>query len=187
MTWSEFPAAAPASFRCVAVHLQWTGSPGPPKFMNPLLPTCRSLRPGGRRRTRIASVVLPPSPYYLGRRRPQLKRFRGEAHSSHRFGLFARTASALTRQLPFSSGSALHLCLLDSKVVIFASHKLRSRFLAHDSPFKRHFSQCRCRSRGVMPAGTCISIERGNCAIQNLIAEFESKRRKPRSVCENRK
>src|SRR5438552_17999671 len=57
-----------------------------------------------------------------------LNRFGVNAHSSHRFGLSAQTAPALTRRLPFSPGCVLRLCLLDSKAVIFASHKLRSRF-----------------------------------------------------------
>ena len=52
------------------------------------------------------------------------KPFRGNAHSSLRFGLSARTAPALTRRLPFAPGCVLRLCLLDSKAVIFASHKL---------------------------------------------------------------
>ena len=88
---------------------------------------------------RLAStpVSLPPSPHYPTGRRPQLFPFRGEAHSSHRFGLSARTAPALTRRLPFASGCVLRLCLLDSKAAIFAYHKLHSRLLAHDSRNKR--------------------------------------------------
>src|SRR5206468_3205482 len=66
----------------------------------------------------------------------KLKPFGVNAHSSHRFGLSARTAPALTSRLPFPPGCVLRLCLLDSKAVIFAYHKLHSRLLAHGKRFK---------------------------------------------------
>src|ERR1700756_3038818 len=62
-----------------------------------------------------------------------------------------RTAPALTPRLPFSSGCILRLCLLDSKAVIFAYHKLHSRLLAHDSRNKRGWG-CGCGGVGLQTA-----------------------------------
>src|SRR2546425_11431455 len=64
-------------------------------------------------------------------------RFGVNAHSSHRFGLSVRSAPALTCRLPFPPGCVLRLRLLDFKAVIFPSHKLLSRLLAHHRRFKR--------------------------------------------------
>ncbi len=59
------------------------------------------------------------------------------AHSSHRFGLSTRIAPALTHRLAFAPGCVLRLCLLNFKAVIFPSHKLYSRLLAHDKRNKQ--------------------------------------------------
>ena len=102
--------------------------------MNVLLRTCRSQRPRWPRTgslQRLSFFRLPRTIPRVGDH--NFFRFGVNTHSSHRFGLSARTAPALTRLLPFASGCVLHLCLLDFKAVIFASHKLHSRLLAHDS------------------------------------------------------
>src|SRR5437773_7529659 len=79
-----------------------------------------------------------------------LNRFGVNAHSSHRFGLSAQTAPALTRRLPFSPGCVLRLCLLDFKAVIFAYHKLHSRLLAHHRRFKRGTASMAASFRGFL-------------------------------------
>jgi hypothetical protein len=111
---------------------------GSPKFINLLLRTCRSPRlrwPRPDSRLRLPLFRLPRPTQRVGDH--NFYPFGVNAHSSHRFGLFARTTPALTRRLPFTSGCVLHLCLLDSKVVIFAYHKLDSRLLAHRRKYKR--------------------------------------------------
>jgi hypothetical protein len=117
--------------------------------MNKLLRTCRSLRPRWPRAASLQRLPLFRLPRPIQRvGGHNFKTFRGGAHSSHRFGLSARSAPALTRQLPFASGRVLHLGLLDFKAVIFASHKLNSRLLAHDRIFKRAVrNMLRCRPR----------------------------------------
>ena len=105
--------------------------PGSPKFMNKLLRTCRSLcprRPRTGSHYRLPLFRLPRAIQRVGGR--HFKSFGVYAHSSHRFGLLARTAPALTSRLPFPPGCVLRLCLLDFKAVIFASHQLLSRLLA---------------------------------------------------------
>src|SRR2546427_13308225 len=75
-------------------------------------------------------------------------RFGVNAHSSHRFGLSVRSAPALTCRLPFSPGCVLRLRLLDFKAVIFTSHKLLSRLLAHHRRFKPGAASIGPRLRG---------------------------------------
>jgi hypothetical protein len=153
--------------------------------MNKLLRTCRSLRP---RRPRAASLQrlplfrLPRPIQRVGGH--NFKTFRGGAHSSHRFGLSARSAPALTRQLPFASGRVLHLGLLDFKAVIFASHKLNSRLLAHDSLFKRAVrSMLRCRPRRTMSHNQGHTHERPDASNQRLDRIYRySSLRTPRSA-----
>ena len=124
--------------------------------MNVLSRTCRSLRPRWpKNRLALTSVFSSAFPVLSsGSATTTSKSFGVNAHSSHRFGLSARTAPALTSRLPFPSGCVLHLCLLDSKAVIFASHKLHSRCAWRTIAFSRGFAGARtgwqCRGTDIM-------------------------------------
>ena len=91
------------------------------------------------------------------------------AHSSHRFGLSARTAPALTRRLPFAPGCVLHLRLLDFKAVIFASHKHLSRLLAHHRENKSRFASTNLVGRAmVFTKGPLCCLKGGRIGVVRM-------------------
>jgi hypothetical protein len=138
MAWSDFPLLLIARLAPRYCPLPVDERKGSPKFMKGLSQTCRSQRPRWPKTgslQRLSFFRLPRTIQRVGDH--NFYCFGVNAHSSHRFGLSARTSPALTRRLPSAPGCALRLCLLDFKAVIFASHKLLSRLLAHDSHYKR--------------------------------------------------
>ena len=109
LLWRGLTSPCSHSTACAALlSTSCRQAQGSPKFMNVLLPTCRSPRPRWPRAAslqRLPLFCLPRTIHRVGDH--NFFSFRGNAHSSHRFGLSARTAPALTRQLPFAPGCVL--------------------------------------------------------------------------------